>query len=211
MTSVFYGAYNFQNSCSTECHWTHVAQKSINIHANYKCHKINLSGASGVFLSYVILSNHLLLAGVKNRNVIITQRFHAAPDQANRDFFLTAYYNCRYFSLYKREVLGCLLGISPSGRNSCGGNYIAKIEWALWLAEKRAVNTSVTSRCFAVRALISQAQIWKMFWGENSTNLTNLLYLPISSRFFITVSNYPSRSHVYIKLCKHGKRAFSIA
>ena len=55
---------------------------------NYKCHKINLSGAFGVFLSYVILSNHLLLAGVKNRNVIITQRFHAAPDQANRDCVL---------------------------------------------------------------------------------------------------------------------------
>ena len=29
--------------------------------------------------------NHLLLAGVNNRNVIKTQRFHAAPVQANRD------------------------------------------------------------------------------------------------------------------------------
>ena len=26
--------------------------------------------------------------GVNNRNVIITQQFHAAPDQANRDFLL---------------------------------------------------------------------------------------------------------------------------
>ena len=121
-----------------------------------------------------------------------------------------AYYNCKYFSLYTREVLGCLLGISPSGQNSCGGNYITKIECALWLAEKRAVNTGVTSRFFAVRGLISQAQIWKMFWGENLTNLTNLLYLPISSRVCITVSNYPSPSHVYVKLCKHEKGAFSM-
>ena len=30
--------------------------------------------------------NHLFLAAANNRNVIITQRFHAAPVQANRDF-----------------------------------------------------------------------------------------------------------------------------
>ena len=30
--------------------------------------------------------NHLILAGVNNRNVMITQRFHATPVQANRDF-----------------------------------------------------------------------------------------------------------------------------
>ena len=60
-----------------------------------------LSGAFGDFLFYVILSIYLL-AGVDNRNVIITQRFHAAPDQANRDFFwsLTAYCNCKYFSTF---------------------------------------------------------------------------------------------------------------
>ena len=205
--------HNFQNSCSTDCLWTHVTQKSINVYANYKCHEINLSGALGVFLSYVILSNHLLLAGVQNRNDIIDHypTIPCSPRSSKSRFFLTAYYNCKYFSLYTREVLGCLLGISPSRRNSCGGNYITKMECVLWLAEKHAVNTGVTSRCFAVRALISQAQIWKMFWGENSTNLTNLRYLPISSRVFITVSNYPSPSHVCIKLCKHGKRAFSIA
>ena len=134
-----------------------------------------------------------------------------SPWSSKSRVFLTAYYNCKHFSLYTCEVLGCLFGISPSRRNSCGGNYITKMECALWLAEKRAVNTGVTSRVLAVRALISQAQIWKMFWGENSTNLTNLLYLSISSRVCITVSNYPSPFHVYIKLCKHGKRAFSIA
>ena len=30
--------------------------------------------------------NHLLLAGANDRNLIITQRFHAGPLQANRDF-----------------------------------------------------------------------------------------------------------------------------
>ena len=36
----------------------------------------------------------------------------------------------------------------------------------------------VTSRCFAFRALITQARIWKSFWVQNSTSL---LYLPITS------------------------------
>ena len=31
--------------------------------------------------------NHFVLAGAKNRNVIITYRFLAAPVRANRDFF----------------------------------------------------------------------------------------------------------------------------
>jgi len=47
-----------------------------------------------------LLKNHLFcskfcrqnlskpIRGVNNRNVVITQRFHEAPDQANRDFFL---------------------------------------------------------------------------------------------------------------------------
>ena len=36
----------------------------------------------------------------------------------------------------------------------------------------------VTSRCFAFRALITEARIWKSFWVEN---LTSLLYPPILS------------------------------
>ena len=45
--------------------------------------------------------NHFVLAGAKNRNVIITYRFLTAPVQANRDFFyigcMTVYFNCKYF------------------------------------------------------------------------------------------------------------------
>ena len=61
-------------------------------------------------------------------------------------------------------------------------NYkITKIVRVLWLAERRVfawdyVNVVVTSRCFAFRALITQARIWKSFWVENSTSL---LHLPI--------------------------------
>ena len=43
---------------------------------------------------------------------------------------------------------------------------------------KEYVNMIVTSRCFAFRALITQAQIEKSFWIQNSTSL---LYLPIPS------------------------------
>ena len=69
--------------------------------------------------------NHFVLAGTNNRNVIITYRFLAAPVQANRDLFyidcMTVYFN-KYFPKYTRELLECLLGISPSGRNPRGGN-----------------------------------------------------------------------------------------
>ena len=34
---------------------------------------------------------------------------------------LTVYFNCKYFPYYTRELLECRLGISPSGRNPCGG------------------------------------------------------------------------------------------
>ena len=71
--------------------------------------------------------NHFALAGANNRNVIITYRFLAAPVQANRDFFyidcVTVYFNCKYFPLDTGELQECLLGISPSGRNSCEGSY----------------------------------------------------------------------------------------
>ena len=45
--------------------------------------------------------NGLLLAGMNNRNVIITQRFHSTPDLGNRDFsgILTVFFNYKYFSM----------------------------------------------------------------------------------------------------------------
>ena len=36
---------------------------------------------------------------------------------------LTVNFKCKYFPYYTRELLECLLGISPSRQNPCGGNY----------------------------------------------------------------------------------------
>ena len=60
--------------------------------------------------------NHLVLGGANNRNVIITYLVLAAPVQANRDF--------SWHTDLTRELLvgECLLGISLSWRNACGGN-----------------------------------------------------------------------------------------
>ena len=103
--------------------------------------------------------NHFVLAGANNRNVIITYRFLAASVQANRDFFcidcMTVYFNCRYY--YTRELLESLLGISPSGRNPCGGNYCRMISVVLckvsqpsrW-KQKSYDGKSVISQCSCI-------------------------------------------------------------
>ena len=94
------------------------------------CHKNNLSGPFGYFLFYVVLTISLILAGMNNRNVLITQQFHAAPIIKQIKIFsgiLTTYFNCKYFSYIHKITsyqLGCLLGISPSARNLCRGNKI---------------------------------------------------------------------------------------
>ena len=53
--------HNFQNS-STECHWQHVAQKSVEVRLHNKCHKIYLSGPFGIFCLYVTLTISYLRA-----------------------------------------------------------------------------------------------------------------------------------------------------
>ena len=67
--------------------------------------------------------NHFLLAGVNNRNVIITQRFHATLIKQIEIFF--RHTDCIFQPLVLlcilREPLGCLVGISPSGRNPLWG------------------------------------------------------------------------------------------
>ena len=44
---------------------------------------------------------------------------------------LTVYLNCKYCPYYTRELLGCLLGISPSWRNPCGGKNQNYLPWPL--------------------------------------------------------------------------------
>ena len=55
--------HNFHwNNCSTECHWWHVTQKSVEVWLHNKCHKIYLSGPLGIFCLYVILTISYLRA-----------------------------------------------------------------------------------------------------------------------------------------------------
>ena len=80
--------------------------------------------------------NHLILVGVNRRNVINTQQFYAAPDQANWEFFwhtdCMLQLQVHTFLQNTRELPGCLLEISPSGRKS------------LWAWRTLQVYTSVT-------------------------------------------------------------------
>ena len=98
----------------------------------------NLRIVSGPFGILCVLrhpiSNHFVLAGANNRNVIITYRFLAAPVQANREFFLYWLYDCIFqLQVLTRELLECLLVISPSGRNPCGDNKKSKTSFNLIL------------------------------------------------------------------------------
>ena len=54
----------------------------------------------------------------------------------------------------------------------------ARSDWPRGVFAWEYVNMVVASRCFAFRALITQARIWKSFRVQNSTSL---LYLPIPS------------------------------
>ena len=112
LNECLFMVHSFQNNCSTECHWTHVTQKSIEVLLYNKCHKINLSGPFGHFLFHVILTISYLRAWTFETSSLPKDSLRA-PDQAN----------CKYFSIYKSKLLRCLLGISPAGQNPCGGNY----------------------------------------------------------------------------------------
>ena len=82
-----------------------------------ECHIIYLSGPFGIFCLYVTIS-YLRAQTIETSS--LPSRFLAAPVQANRDFFWHAHcifhFNCKYFPQYTRELLECLLGISPSLR-----------------------------------------------------------------------------------------------
>ena len=80
--------------------------------------------------------NHLVLVGVNRRNVINTQQFYAAPDQANWEFFwhtdCMLQLQVHTFLQNTRELPGCLLEISPSGRKSLRGEILmseSRVRW----------------------------------------------------------------------------------
>ena len=107
----------------------HVTQKSVEVWLHNKCHKIYLRGPLGMFCLYVILTISCLRAQTKETSSLPTDSwsFLEAPVQAHRDFFyidcMTVYFNCKYFPKYTRELLECLLEISPSGAKSLRGQW----------------------------------------------------------------------------------------
>ena len=80
LTSVFWSITQIfcSESCSTECHWLHVT-RCIEVWLYNKCTRSPKGVPSEIFYHvYVILT--IIHLGVNNRNVIITQRLHAATD-----------------------------------------------------------------------------------------------------------------------------------
>ena len=73
--------------------------------------KEDRSIGGGRLLSLRHLNLHLVLAGAKNRNVIITYRFLAALVQ------LTVYFNCKYI---RASYLSDSLGFRPVGEIAVG-------------------------------------------------------------------------------------------
>ena len=93
--------HNFQNNCSTEWHWLHVIQKSIEVWLHNKCHKIYLSGPFGIFCLYIILTISYLR--------VQTMETSSLPTDSLRPLFkqmkifsgiLTVYFNCKYLLIY---------------------------------------------------------------------------------------------------------------
>ena len=107
-----------------DCHWIHnfnFLRMSLNtrkakfeIWLYYcKCHKINLSGPFGYFLFDVILTTSYMYLREWTIETSSLPKDSLRPLIKQIEIFsgvLTAYCNCKYFSMYTREILGCLLG-----------------------------------------------------------------------------------------------------
>ena len=82
---------------------------------------------------------------------------------------------------------------------------------ALWLAEKsvcmRVCKHGCDVRCFAFRALITQARIWKRFSDQNSTSS---LYLPIPSSAETWKIFTNKLCQLFFRLSWHFKREKSV-
>ena len=89
-----------------------------------KCHKNYLSGPLGKFCLYVILTISYLRAQTTEASSLPTDSSQPLFKQIEIFSILTVWlYISAVLSLKcTRELLECLLGISPSGRNPCGGN-----------------------------------------------------------------------------------------
>ena len=166
---------NFQNNCSTEYHWTHVTQNNIKVRMYNKSHKINLSGPFGHFVwRYPTIS--YLRPLFKQIEIVFSG-------------VLTVYFNCKNFSIYTSELLGCLLGISPSGPNPCSRNnyYSFKIFLRFWIDTQphptivklfkhtRAFNTYCSPRNSSRDNLFWDLS-WASLWQQNRSITTCSTY-----------------------------------
>ena len=78
-----------------------------------------------MFCLYVILTISYLRAQTIETSSLPTNSSRPLFKQIEIFFYIdcmTVYFNCKYFPWYTRQLLGCLLRISPSGRNPCRGN-----------------------------------------------------------------------------------------
>ena len=101
-----------------------VTQKSVEVWLHNKCHKIYLSGPLRMFCLYVILTISYLWVQTIETSSLPTDSSQPLFKQIEIFSILTVWlYISAVLSLKcTRELLECLLGISPSGRNPRGGN-----------------------------------------------------------------------------------------
>lgn len=157
--------HRFQNSCSTKCYWIHVTRTSIELGLYNKCQKINQSGPFGYFLFKIILTISYL-----KRHYCSTIPWGLCFQQIEVFSGIpTAYFSCKYFPIYTRELLGCSLGISLS----CGGKnqryefmstwFLISVPFLSLNMFSRASTASVTCRPCKSRVFSSEYLFLKRF------------------------------------------------
>ena len=130
-------------------------------------------------------SNHFVLLGANNET-------SSLPTDSSRPLFkqieifsgiLTVYFNCKYFFKYTRELLECLLGISPSARNPCGGNYYCgREEEPAILIVQAVITLALHGCCQPLFGL--PLRMNGMHWTQFDHACFDLLPLVIWSRVF---------------------------
>ena len=85
-------------------------QKSIEVRLYNKCHKINLSSPFAYFLFYITPTVPYLWVWTIETSSLPNYSMQPLIKQIQIfSGIQTVYFNCKYFSLYTRELLGCLL------------------------------------------------------------------------------------------------------
>ena len=158
LTSVFRST-GFKTAALQKCYWIHVTRTSIELGLYNKCQKINQSGPFGYFLFKIILTISYL-----KRHYYSTIPWGLCFQQIEVFSGIpTAYFSCKYFPIYTRELLGCSLGISLS----CGGKrstwFLISVPFLSLNMFSRASTDSVTCRPCKSRVFSSEYLFLKRF------------------------------------------------